>query len=80
MAERLLVRRLTTPETMWALAVIAAALVFYGTSVFLGAHSPGATQPHVGVITHSTPVGGNVEDGVFHSSPDSDSGVGLWQI
>jgi hypothetical protein len=65
---------------MWTLAVIAAALVFYGTWVFLGWHAPSATQPHAGVITHSNPVGGKVEDGVFRSSPDpdTDSGVSLW--
>jgi hypothetical protein len=80
MAERLLACRLITPGTAWALAVMAAILVFYGTWAFLGSHPQGAMQPGVGAITHSAPVGGKVEDGVFRSSPDTGSAVNLWQI
>lgn len=60
--------------------VIAAVLIFYGASIFLGSHWQVSPHPAVG-ITHSTPVGGAVEDGVYRSAPDDKDGKPTtWRI
>ncbi len=63
---------------VFAIAVITAALVFCGIWRSLDSHHE--VPPTPGVITHSTPVGGQVEDGVFRSLPERDLGLIRSQI
>jgi len=67
--------------TRWVIAVLATAMVFCGTRAFLDSYAAVVPPPQANVITHSTPLGGDVHDGVFRSSPSGeDVGLILWRI
>lgn len=61
----------------WAILIM---VVFFGILLFFTSQDRSRTRPKVR-ITHSTPVGGKVLDGVFHPTPvvlpDS---FNLWRI
>ncbi len=78
MAQVLHTRKRGNSLAVLAIAIIAAGLVFWATWAYLNSHHEVPRTP--GVITHSTPVGGEVEDGVFRSLPQRDLGVIRWQI
>jgi hypothetical protein len=81
MAQPLHTRKRGNSVAVWAIAIIVAGLVFYGIWMFLNSQGQVRKHPGVGVITHSTPVGGKVLDGVFRSSPvDSDLDITRWRI
>ena len=66
---------------VWMIGVIVAGLVFYGIWVFLNSHGEVKRHPPMGVIVHSTPVGGKLQDGVFRSSPpETDLEINRWRI
>jgi len=66
---------------VWAIAVIVAGLIFFGARVFLTSQAQVGKHLPLGAITHSTPVGGKVLDGVFRSSPDDDNlNITRWRI
>jgi hypothetical protein len=80
MAEPLHTRKRGNSVAVLAIGIIIAGLVFYGIWMFL--NSQGHVRKHPpGVITHSTPVGGTVQDGVYRSSPgDVDLNISRWRI
>lgn len=82
MQEVLATRQRRNSLAGWTISVTAAFLVFYGTSIFLDSHQQAGSRPAAGAITHSTPVGGVVQDGVFRSSPpaSSDPDISRWRI
>jgi hypothetical protein len=60
---------------LWAIVVVIAGIVFYGIWLFLSSQKHVPTHPP-GAVLHSTPVGGRVQDGVFHPTeltPDSEA-------
>jgi hypothetical protein len=80
MAERLHTRKRGNSLAVWAITVIVAGLVFYGIWVFLSSHGQVRRHPP-GIITHSTPVGGTLEDGVFRSgTQEADPYFTRWRI
>jgi len=54
---------------MWAILVIVAVVIFWGNRMLSTFQGHVRTRSKVGVITHSTPVGGELLDGVFHPTP-----------
>jgi len=78
MPETLDARKRIRPLALKALIAMVAGIVAGGSWLFLNQHArPAVTVP----ITHSTPVGGKIEDGVFRSLPDTDEpGLIRWQI
>jgi hypothetical protein len=78
MAEMLHTRKRGNSSAIWMIAVVIAAVFFWGIWTFSHSHHEVSRNP--GVITHSTPVGGKIEDGVFRSLPERDLGVIRWQI
>jgi hypothetical protein len=79
MAQALHTHKRGNSVVVLAIAVVIAGIVFFGIWEFLKAsgHPKG---PRIGVITHSRPVGGKVEDGVFRSLPQRDPGLIRCQI
>jgi len=81
MAELLHTRKQGNSVAVWAISMMVGLLVLYGGWLFLKSHGGTNRHPPVGMITHSTPVGGKVQDGVFHSSPpDIDLNISCWRI
>jgi len=78
MAELLHTRKRGNSLAILTIAVVVAALLFWGISRFLTSHREVRRTP--GVITHSTPVGGKTEDGVFRALPERELGLIRWQI
>jgi hypothetical protein len=79
MAEVLHTRKRGNSLAIVAVAVVVAALLLWGIWTFLNSHREVRRNP--GTITHSTPVGGKIEDGVFRSLPQSEEpGLIRWQI
>jgi hypothetical protein len=79
MAETLHPQKVGNSLAVWAVVTVVAALVLYGIWTFLKSekHAPN----HPPGITHSRPVGGKVQDGVFHPSLiGSDSEAIRWRI
>ena len=73
MAEPLHTQKRGNSLALWAIVIIIAIAVFFGIWMFLNSHRDVKKHPPVGTVTHSTPVGGVVLDGVFHPS-DGDGG------
>ena len=72
----------TRSFALLAVSVIIGGLICYGTQLFLSSHWVASKHPPLG-ITHSTPVGGAVEDGVYRSTPapaDVGSELSIWRI
>jgi hypothetical protein len=82
MQERVQIREQVRALGLWTISVSFAVLVFYGTTVFMNSHVPATTRPAVRAVTHSTPIGGKVEDGVYRSSPPeaADVDISRWRI
>lgn len=82
MEERLDARQRDHSLAGWTISVTVALMVFYGTSIFMNSHQQAGSRSAPSVIMHSTPIGGEVEDGVFHSSPpeNDDLNISRWQI
>jgi hypothetical protein len=82
MQVRLDVRERVRALGLWTISVSFAVLVFYGTTVFMDSHVPVTTRSAVRAVTHSNPVGGKVEDGVYRSSPPDaeDVEISRWRI
>lgn len=82
MQERLDIREWVRALGLWTISVSFAVLVFYGTTVLMNSHVPVTTRPAARAITHSTPIGGKVEDGVLRSSPPDADDVEItrWRI
>ena len=82
MQEPLSTRQRRSSLAGWTISVTVAFVVFYGTSIFMDSHQQAGSRPAAGVITHSTPIGGVVQDGVFRSSPpaDADPDISRWRI
>lgn len=70
MAQELHTRKLGNSVAMWAIFILIAAIVFFGIWEFLSSEGHNSTRQKVGTITHSTPVGGELLDGVFHPQPE----------
>jgi|KBSMisStandDraft_5_1062788.scaffolds.fasta_scaffold2965185_1 hypothetical protein len=68
MAEALHTRKQGNSLALWIIAVVTAGVIFFGTWNFLNSQ-PGVETHPPGKITHSTPVGGAVLDGVYHPVP-----------
>jgi len=81
MAEPLHTRKMGNSLAVWAISVVVAVLIFCGIGVFLNSHGEVRRHPRVGKITHSIPVGGEIQDGVFRSSPpDAAVNISRWRI
>jgi len=83
MAEALHTRERKNLPATWAIGLIVAGLLSYGSWILLDPQGPLHRAPAVAPVMHSTPVGGKVQDGVFRSSPDDeeqDFGLIRWQI
>jgi hypothetical protein len=77
MSEKLPIRRRGIPVAIWAIGLILAGLILCGSWISRRLQ----VTDHPPVITHSTPVGGTVEDGVYRSAPaDADSPVTVCRI
>ena len=63
-----------------AIAFMLAGLIF-GIWLFRNSQREAKKHPAAAKITHSTPVGGKLEDGVFRSSPgDEELSITRWRI
>jgi len=81
MAQPLHTRKRGNSLAVWTIGIIVLGLIFYGIWVFLNSQGQVRKHPAVGAITHSRPVGGEVLDGVFRSSPANGSpGLTRWRI
>ena len=82
MVEQLPARKRDNSVAVWITAIIVAGLMFYGIWVFLNSAGRVSRHPTTGAITHSTPVGGATQDGVYHSTPsDADLNISSqWRI
>jgi hypothetical protein len=83
MAEALPTRERKSLPAIWTLRLVIAGLLSYGSWIVLNPHGPLQRPATVIPVTHSTPVGGKLQDGVFRSSPDDDQedlGLIRWQI
>jgi hypothetical protein len=81
MAQPLPTRKHGNSLAVWAIGIIVVGFIFCGIRVFLNSQGQLTKHPPVGAITHSTPVGGEVLDGVFRSSPSNgDPGLTRWKI
>jgi len=83
MAEALHTRERKNVPAIWAIGVVVAGLLSYGSWILVNPNGPLHRPPAVAPVTHSTPVGGKLQDGVFRSSPDDeqeDFGITRWQI
>ena len=78
MAERLHTRKRGNSLAVWAILVIIAGVVFYGIWAFPNSQHHVTNHPHA--ITHSTPVGGELLDGVFHPTLGVEAGSTHWHI
>jgi len=80
-SEPLHTRKRGNSLAVWLIGVLIAAVVFWGIWYFLNSRGQVSKHPKVGAITHSTPVGGTVLDGVYHTLPSSDGPLStLWRI
>lgn len=80
MAELLHTGKRVNPLAVWAITVLVAGFLFLGASLYLRAHGQAKTPPPA-ATTHSTPVGGAVQDGVFRSTPEApELDITLWRI
>ena len=68
MAEALHTRKQGNSLALWLIVVVIAGVVFFGIWKFLNSQRNVETHPP-GMITHSTPVGGEILDGVYHPVP-----------
>ena len=80
MAETLPPRKRGNSLAVWTIGFVLAGLIFCGTWIAVKFQQQVSQRPPV--ITHSTPVGGQVEDGVYRSTPhdDVDPEVSRWRI
>jgi hypothetical protein len=70
MPELMHARRQRDSLVIFAIAAVVIALAYWGVWMSLTAEAQ--KHPHAGVITHSTPVGGAIEDGIFRQVPESE--------
>ena len=61
------------------IVILIAALVFWGVWTYLNSQGKVSDHPHVSMITHSTPFGGAILDGVFHPTAGDLHSI-RWQI
>jgi len=81
MVEPLHTRKRGDSLAAWLIALLVAAVVFWGVWYFLNSQGQVSKHPKVGQITHSTPVGGSTLDGVYHPLPSSGEPLSTrWRI